>query len=173
MSHVQNSTLTQQPEQQFTTAAQMLAYIRPRASLTQSLNVKLLRDMVPQDKGVPSANDMLTALEDRGDVLLMRTLGPWRDMKFPTLGQKNSRGLGLLDQPLQGTDGEPGGNPGARYKAVFYDDVRVERAGKGLMPLKRLDTGEYGYEPGRCIGFQGVTSLTCAQNSSRIGQKWN
>lgn len=117
-----------QPEQVLTTPAQLFAYIRPRATLTAPLAVKPLREMVPQPH---NAVAMLEELEQQGDVLLMRTLGPFRDSELPKLGRKNGLGHGILDSiPGQAT----------RVKTVFYDEVRAGRKRQGIK-LGRVEDG--------------------------------
>ena len=108
----------------------MLSHIRkvcPRP--TSHVSIKELRELVP-----PPATAMayLEELEQRGDVLIIRSLGPFANAELPKLGRKNFQGLGILDQAS--------GGGATRMKAVFLDSVRGEMKKKDR-PAMRVEHG--------------------------------
>ncbi|GFZ51110.1 hypothetical protein JCM24511_08868 [Saitozyma sp. JCM 24511] len=104
------------PELTITSTTQLASHIRLRSTPTVGLPVRPLREAIQPPQ---LANPWLEELETGGSVLIMRTLGPFRETALPPLGRKNADGLGIND-----------GGPG-RMKSVFWDDVREKgRAGK-------------------------------------------
>jgi hypothetical protein len=120
-----------QPELQITSPSELLSHVRKSCSKpTSYLLVKNLRDAVPAPHSLPA---FLEELENKGDVLVMRSLGPFIQAELPKLGRKNFQGLGILDPAPTGG--------GTRMKAIYLDSVRVEMNKKGR-PVGRVDDGE-------------------------------
>ena len=71
-------------------------------------------------------------LESNGDILAVRSLGPFAQGILPKLGRKNHEGLGILDQAQGG---------GSRFKAMFLDQVRVDMKKKDRS-LGRVEDGK-------------------------------
>jgi transcription initiation factor TFIIE subunit beta len=111
--------LLAQPELTIITAAQLASHIRLHSTPTNGLLIRPLREAIqPPQMALP----MFDELEANGSILIMRTLGTFRDTALPPLGRKNADGLGI-------NDSDKGG--GARLKSVFWDEVRERgRAGK-------------------------------------------
>lgn len=110
-----NGVFSYKPELQITTAHDLLVHVRKTCALpTSSVAVKDIRESVPQ--GLTLA-PFIEELESNGDILAVRSLGPFAQGILPKLGRKNHEGLGILDQAQGG---------GSRFKAMFLDQVRVD-----------------------------------------------